>query len=98
MGEHQYERARAQEGAWPRPRQNKVARELAGLATDLPLDARSSVFVRARCALFALAVAALNTVKSFVAITRLRLCGSLRHGSLSRCAPHLALKKTCLSE
>lgn len=46
MGEHQYERTRAQEGVWPRPRQNKVAKELAGLATDLPLDARSSVFVR----------------------------------------------------
>ena len=46
MSGHQYERALATEGAHPRQRMVKVGKELAGLAADLPLDARSSVFVR----------------------------------------------------
>ena len=46
MGDHQYARALASEGAHPRQRMVKVGKELAGLAADLPLDARSSVFVR----------------------------------------------------
>ena len=46
MGDHQYARALAGEGAHPRQRMVKVGKELAGLAADLPLDARSSVFVR----------------------------------------------------
>lgn len=90
MGDHQYERTRAQEGAWPRPRQNKVARELAGLATDLPLDARSSVFVRARCALCARAVTALKTVKSFV---QSHSSGSVAWLSLALCAALSSQKK-----
>ncbi len=45
-GDHHYERALAGEGAWPRQRMVRVGKEAAGLAADLPLDPRSSVFVR----------------------------------------------------
>lgn len=48
VGNHHYERTLAAEAARPRQRMVKVGKELAGLAADLPLDARSSVFVRAR--------------------------------------------------
>ncbi|KAK9830590.1 hypothetical protein WJX81_002568 [Elliptochloris bilobata] len=46
MCDHQYERSLATEGVHSRLRMVKVGKELAGLAADLPLDARSSVFVR----------------------------------------------------